>query len=86
MKTKHNEIELNVSDNAFATGGSFPADGGTYSGHWYEANATDNDGNEYRVIWTKVNWDAEDGADACDWLCQTFFSNKMNSPDYILQA
>ena len=76
MKIKHNEIELNVSDDAFATGGSFPADGGTYSGNWYEANATDNDGSEYRVIWTEVNWEAEDGADTCDW----------NSPDYILQA
>ena len=35
MKIKHNEIELNVSDDAFATRGSFPADGGTYSGNWY---------------------------------------------------
>ena len=76
MKIKHNEIELNVSGNAFATGGSFQADGGTYNGNWYEDTATDEAGNEYRVIWTEVDWDAEDGSDACNW----------DSPDYILEA
>jgi hypothetical protein len=76
MKIKHNGIELNASGNAFATGGSFLVDGKTYNGNWYEDTATDGAGNEYRVIWTDVNWDAADGADACDW----------NSPDYILNA
>jgi len=76
MKIKHNKIELNVSGDAFATGGGFQVDGKTYSGNWYESKATDNDGKEHRVIWTDVNWDVEDGSDACDW----------ENPDYILQA
>lgn len=73
-----NEIkieELEVGE-AFATGGGFTTPGGAnYDGAWYEAPAT-KDGAEYRVIWTDVNWDAEDGSDACDW----------ENPDYIFEA
>jgi hypothetical protein len=72
-----NEIkieELEVKD-AFATGGSFVTpEGASYNGDWYEAPATKGD-EDYRVIWTDVNWDAESEA-ACDW----------ENPDYILEA
>ena len=34
---------------------------------WYEAEAVDDNGNEYRVIWTIDNPDVEDESDACDW-------------------
>jgi len=76
MKINHNEIELNVSDDSHSDTGSFPVEGGVYNGSWYESSATDSEGNEYRVIWTDVNWDAEDGSDACNW----------ESPDHILEA
>ena len=46
---------------------------GTLSGNWYEAQAQDENGNNYTVVWTKVDFNA-DGADACDW----------ENPDYIL--
>lgn len=78
IKKMSNQIkieELKVQD-AFATGGSFVTpDGESYNGNWYEAHA-EKEENEYRVIWTDVNWDAEDGGDACDW----------ENPDYILEA
>lgn len=65
--------ELTIGD-AFATGGGFETNFGRYNGNWYQAPATDKDDNDFTVIWTDVNWDAEDGADACDW----------DNPDYIL--
>lgn len=70
---KINELEV---QEAFATGGSFVTpEGASYNGNWYEAPAKKDD-KQYRVIWTTVNWSAEDGADACNW----------KSPDYILEV
>lgn len=63
---------LTVGD-AFATGGSFDTGFGRYDGNWYQASAADKEGNEYAIFWTDVNWDVEDGSDACDW----------DNPDYI---
>jgi hypothetical protein len=72
METK---IEnLNLTQDPSPAGGSFPVGSeATYNGSWYEAHATDNDGAEYIVRWTSVDWDAEDASDACDW----------DAPDYI---
>lgn len=64
--------ELKIGE-AYATGGSFELTLGTYAGDWYEAHATDSSGREWTIIWTKVNWDAEEALNACDW----------DSPDYI---
>lgn len=63
-----NKVELELIQDAYATGGSFPAGkDANYNGNWYEANAEDSDGNEYMVRWTDVNWDEEDQGNACDW-------------------
>ena len=71
---KINIDELIVRE-AHIEGGSFLTDNGyVYYGKWYQAYAEDNEGEEYMVIWTDVDWDAEDSGDACDW----------DNPDYIL--
>ena len=62
-----------LTQDAYPTGGSFDAGIGRYDGNWYEAHAEDTEGNEYMIRWTRVDWDAEDGGDACDW----------DNPDYI---
>jgi hypothetical protein len=64
--------KLTISE-PYIEGGSINLSCGTLSGNWYEAQATDQGGNQYTVIWAKVDFDA-DGADACDW----------DNPDYIL--
>ena len=67
--------DLTLTQQAYATGGSFPIGTGTarFNGNWYEAHAEDSDENEYIVYWTDVNWDCDDEGDACDW----------DNPDYI---
>jgi hypothetical protein len=74
-KTMKNFDEMTLTQDAHPSKGSFPVGNGMamYNGSWYEAHAKDGDGNEYMVRWTNVDWDAEDGADACDW----------DNPDYI---
>ena len=74
MEITMNGKTITLTQDAYPTGGSFRV--GTeakYTGDWYEAHAEDSDGNEYMVRWTDVDWDADDGADACDW----------DNPDYI---
>lgn len=66
-------VEVELTQDAYATGGSFPTLGGMYNGEWYEAHGEDEGGNEYMVRWTDVNWRVEDEGDACDW----------NAPDYV---
>jgi len=66
-------VELELTQNPFATGGSFPTLGGVYNGEWYEAHAEDSGGKEYMVRWTNVNWGVDDESDACDW----------GNPDYV---
>ena len=67
--------ELTLTQEAYPTSGSFPVGTETamFNGSWYQSHAIDADGNEYIVRWTAVDWDAEDGSDACDW----------DNPDYI---
>jgi hypothetical protein len=78
-KAKYGEITNDgkayaLTQDAYPTGGSFGTDDGArYDGNWYEAHAVDEDGNEYTIYWTRVNWDADSG-DACDW----------DNPDYII--
>ena len=65
---------VTLTQNAYATGGSFPVPGGgMYNGEWYEAHAVDSSGHEYIVCWTDCNGDSEDESDACDW----------DSPNYL---
>lgn len=57
-------MNLNFVQDAYLTGD-------IDSNAWYQAVATDKDGNEYMVIWDilpdfDIN-DIEDEADACDW-------------------
>ena len=66
-------VEVDLTQDAYVTGGSFPTAWGMYNGEWYEAHAEDEDGNEYIVRWTDVNWGVEDEGDACDW----------DNPDYV---
>lgn len=73
---KHGDKTLELTQDAYPQGGSLPARGGTHDGKWYEADAVDADGNHYRVLWTEVDWSAEDASNACDW----------DNPDYILEA
>lgn len=49
---------------------------GRYEGAWYEAHAENADGDEYRVIWTDIDLDVDDEADAADW----------DHPNYVLTA
>jgi len=74
MEIKKINLDELVIDDAYADGGSFPTSLGTYNGKWYQSDARDKDGNRYRVIWTKVDWDTEDESNACNW----------DSPDYVL--
>lgn len=69
-------IKINLTQNAYINSGEcrLHTDSGKPSAwvlrDWYEALATDSDGNEYRVIWAvRDDWDAESGdeSDACDW-------------------
>lgn len=54
----HDGKTLNIQQEAYpATDGS----------NTYWAHATDDAGNDYRVIWDVINPDADDGSDACDW-------------------
>jgi hypothetical protein len=72
MKLNFNGKEIELTQEAYPTSGSFPVDGGaSYNGSWYEAVAEDDDENQYMVHWTSVAWDAEE--DMCDW----------ETPDYI---
>ena len=74
---QHGDKTLELTQDAYPQGGSFQVPGGaTYDGEWYEAHAVDSDGNDYRVIWTEVDWSADDASDACDW----------DNPDYVLEA
>ena len=78
MKTtiEHKGKTLELTQEAYPTGGSFPVPGGaTYNGNWYEASAKDGDDNNYRVIWTAVDWSADDASGACDW----------DNPDYVAE-
>jgi hypothetical protein len=61
--------KITITQDAYINGGSVRAGGNSpYElTAWYEAEAEDADGNEYRVIWTIDNPDAEDQSDACDW-------------------
>lgn len=37
-------------------------------GWWYQAEGTDEDGNEYTVFWDILpEWDGDDAGYACDW-------------------
>ena len=78
-KSKYGEVIKDgkayaLREDAYPEGGSWTDDDGwTHSGDWYEASATDAEENEYIIRWTRVDWEAEDGGDACDW----------NNPDYI---
>ena len=69
--------QLTLTQDAYISGGSFSVGTGVarYNGNWYEAHAVDEDGKEYMVYWTSVDWDNEDEGDACDW----------DNPDYIRQ-
>ncbi len=74
MELTINGKTVTLTQEAYPAGGSFPVgQEATYNGHWYEAAAEDNDGNEYIVRWTDVDWSAEDESDACDW----------DNPNYI---
>lgn len=81
MERKNLKGIINIDNlkiqNAYIQGGNFPLENNwTYTGTWYEANATDTDDNEYKIYWTAVNWDNDgDESDACDW----------DNPDYIFQ-
>lgn len=57
--------DLTVGD-AYVEGGGFRTNAGDYNGNWYQANATDKDGNEFTIIWTRVNWKKDSDA-ACNW-------------------
>lgn len=65
--------EIKLKQDPYPTGGSFPTLEGTFCGNWYEAAAEDENGNDFMIYWTDVDWDIEDESDACDW----------NNPDYI---
>ena len=68
-------MKITLTQNAYASGSylRLPTEDGKESvfamqGSWYEAQATDADGNEYTVYCDILdNWDGEDEADACDW-------------------
>ena len=75
-RAKTMTIKINLTQDAYINNGEYRlhTDSGKPSTwmlcDWYEAAATDNDGNEYRVIWAiRDDWDAESGdeSDACDW-------------------
>ena len=70
-------VGFETEQEPYANGGTivFP-DGSRYDGKWYECLAIGEHGNNYRLLWTNVNWDAEDESDRCNW----------DSPDYILNA
>lgn len=69
-------VVITPKQNAYINGGSFNTTAGRYEGNWYEQSATGSDGNDYRIIWTTVDWDDEDEANACDW----------DIPDYIIKG
>lgn len=69
-------ININLTQDAYISSGErrLHTDSGKPSAYvlrdWYEAAATDADGNKYNVIWTiRDDWDNESGdeSDACDW-------------------
>jgi hypothetical protein len=75
-KYKFNGKEIELTQEAYPAGGTFPyGKEYTYNGSWYEASAEDENGEEYLIYWTNVNWDVEDELNACDW----------DNPDYIIK-
>lgn len=57
---------IKTTQSAYAAGGAI------YNGiykltEWYEASATDEAGNQYRVIWEITSPDEEDASYACNW-------------------
>ena len=68
-------MKIKLIQNAYPAGGfhRLPTEDGKASvfamqGDWFEACAEDEEGNEYMVFWDiLVDWDGEDGGNACDW-------------------
>lgn len=70
--------KIELTQNAYLTGGEYriPDENGkptiyVLSDAWYQAQAVDEDGNEYTVLWTLADgfdplYDDDEG-DACDW-------------------
>ena len=59
---EHQGAPLYQIEDAFADGLSSDQD------TWvYRAPAIDAKGNRYNVMWKQIDFESEDGADACDW-------------------
>lgn len=58
--------KITLTEEAYVCGGSLRL-GLIELNAWYQANAEDNDGNEYKVIWQIRHHEADDESDACDW-------------------
>jgi len=60
--------KIKLTQEAYACGGEYRISASIMVlRNWYQASATDADGNEYTVIWDVANPDAEDESDMCDW-------------------
>ncbi|WP_270649078.1 hypothetical protein [Limosilactobacillus mucosae] len=61
MELTYNGIKLILDQDAYITG--------THEEPYFEAQAHDEQGNEYMVTWYPKDWDESeiDASDACDW-------------------
>lgn len=72
-------LKITLKENPYVSGYSgafyrFHTENGSLSAtgiwdNWYEAEALDSDGNEYRVVWEISNYEAYNSGDedCCDW-------------------
>jgi hypothetical protein len=77
MRIPSNNGDITLRRKPFSSSGRFITPGGRWiEGRWFEAPAEDAYGRQYRVVWTNVNWKAEDPERAADW----------KNPDYVIEA